>query len=532
MWTPAVAVIWESWRLTRRRLLLVPALVTLCTALLAKSTSGPLAFIVLFTISIATAISMPLFGVGTGFPFSNAFARPIRTATLVAAPLSHVFAGAAVSYLVPAVVVRLFMGVPFPLISVAIVIGALAVLVAGCNWVTRSAMLRMVLVLGAFIAAGAVFKFLDPFRNAGNFFGSKSLSPDLFVLSGTDYVALLFFVIVLYVWIALAVEWQRHGDEELSFPRAATTDTSAPSRSGDILTWVRNTCVELFHWRCPISSPTAAEVWFELQYYGIAVLVIGALLALCIPLLVHWGKATHSGIPIVLAACTFAGPFLAGVSASIWNRRNSWRAEVSAFEAARPIGTGELIGLQVLIASVCICGAWMLMALSFSLSFDSAIFPQSGLRLLIDLVVSFVLLTTLLAFLAALRALVSSFGWRVWIGAVLLTLYAIGVMVGVSRDWVSEAVIGLHIRALIVAIPVGTVLVLSKAVAGGAVSPRQVGRAALIWVVYAALFADVLRAGGVADAPPPLVALAFASALLPLAAVGLAPWSVSRIRHA
>jgi hypothetical protein len=284
-----------------------------------------------------------------------------------------------------------------------------------------------------------------------------------------------------------------------------------------------------------VSSPTAAEIWFELQYYGIPVLIIGALLSLCISLLVNWGQATRSAIPIVLAACTFAVPLLVGISASIWNRRNSSRVAVSAFEAARPIGTAKLIGLQVLITSLCISVAWVLMSLGFWLSYASAsaltldVVRQSGLRVLVQAIVSFVLLTTLLAFLAALRALVSPYGWRVWMAAVALALYAIGVTFALGRAWFDEAVIGVHLWALAVAIPIGTLFILGKAMAGGAVSPRHVSVAALAWVPFAALCLYVL--GGV-DAPSAVGALALAATLLPLAAVGLAPWSLSRIRHA
>lgn len=530
MWSPAVAVIWESWRLTRRRTLLVLTLVTLCVGLLSKSAANPpLAFATLFIVSIGMGMSAPLFGTGAGFPLSKAFARPIRTSVLVGAPLAYVFSVAAASWLVPAAVMRLLTGAPFPLIPVASVIGALAVLVAASTWVTRSTMLRTVLAFAAFIAASAMFRFLDPFQNTTHFYTRKDLSPDVFVLSGTDYLALGLFVLVLYVGITLLVEWQRHGDEELSFPRSSA-GASSKGRSGDILEWIRNTCVTVFRWRCPVSSPTAAEIWFELQYYGIPVLVIGALLALCIPLLVQWGKSTQSAIPIVLAGCTFAAPFLAGVSASIWNRRNSSRAEVSAFEAARPISTGQLIGLQVLITSSCIAAAWILMLTSLWLSFGST--RELTIAVIRDAIVSFVLLATLLAFLAALRALVSSYGWRIWMSAVALALYTIAVAVALSREWVDEAVIGIHLWALAVAMPIGTLVIVSKAVAGAAISRRQLGIAALLWVPFAALFVYTLRAAGVADASPAIAALAFTSTVLPLAAVGLAPWSLSRIRHA
>lgn len=276
-------------------------------------------------------------------------------------------------------------------------------------------------------------------------------------------------------------------------------------------------------------------------------LVIGALLALCVPFLLFLGNAHRSAIPVVLAAVTLVGPFMAAVSASIWNRRNSWRAQVGAFEAARPIGTAKLIGLQILVTSLCIFGAWILISASFWASlpllrdmhaYESptalamTIIQKSGMGLVSTVTVGFVLLATVLAFLATIRAFASSYGWRLWFGALGLALYAIGVAIAVARGWLDGAAIGVHIWAVAVAIPAGTVFVFRRALAGGILKYRQVAAASLLWLLFAVLYLDILRAGGMMEAPPALGALAFASTLLPLSAVGLAPWSLSLIRHA
>src|SRR5580692_10836484 len=114
MWTPGVATIWESWRLTRRRLLLVPGFATICGWLLSRNAVGLLAYVVLFAAALAMALSLPLFGTRPGFPLSRAFARPIRTSVLVAAPLAYVFAAAAASYLLPAALLRIATGTALP----------------------------------------------------------------------------------------------------------------------------------------------------------------------------------------------------------------------------------------------------------------------------------------------------------------------------------------------------------------------------------------------------------------------------------
>jgi hypothetical protein len=547
MWTPAVAAIWESWRLTRWRLLLVPALAAFCGWLWSRRAGNFLDFLVLFTAAVAMALSLPSFGARPGFPLSKAFARPIRTSVLVAAPLSYVFAAAAASYLLPAAFLRIATGAALPLVPAATFIGALAVLVAGGSWVTRDATSRTGLAIATYVVAGVILRFLDPFRYAGEPFAARgaSASPELFVLSGKGYLTLVLVIAVLYLWILFSVGRQRHGEDAPSGSDPRTAQSAW--ESGDILESIRSTCREVLRWRCPTSSPTAAEIWFELQYYGIPVLVIGALLALCIPALISWGNAVHSAIPVVLAACTLAAPLLAGVGASIWNRRDSSRAKVPAFEAARPIGTATLIGLQLLVSSACIGAAWIVMSASFWLSLPlltdlhlsgspaaraSEVMQQYGVRLVGAVIVGFTLLATLLAFLAALRAFASSYGFRVWLAAGCLVLYFIAVAVAFVQGRIGGVVIDAHLWSLVLVIPVGTLLALGKALAAGSLKPRQAAASVFAWLLFAALCLDLLRTNGVMHAPAAITALALASTLLPLMAVGIAPWSLSLIRHA
>jgi hypothetical protein len=419
------------------------------------------------------------------------------------------------------------------------------VLVAGSSWVTRDAKTRTGLGIAAYLVAGVMIKLLDPFREVGKAFSGKVASPQLFVLSNKGYLTVILFVAVLYVWIVFAVMRQRSGEDERSGQDPRSERSSR--KRGDILESIRGTCVQVFRWRCPVSSPAAAEIWFELQYYGIPVLVIGVLLALCIPALILWGNAVHSLIPVVLAACTFAAPFLVGVGASIWNWRNSANAKLSAFEAARSIGTADLIGLQVLVTGACIFAAWILMGASFWLSLPSladlhlpasqaaramALVHGYGVRLLSGAIVGFILLEMLLAYLVAIRAFASSYALRVSMGAACLAIYIVGMTVAFAQGRINGAAIDAHIWALAMAIPLGTFLGLWKALSAGILTPRRVATAVLSSLLFAVLYLDLLRTAGVMAVSPATAALAVASTLLPLMAVGFAPWSLSLIRHA
>lgn len=546
MRTPAGALLWESWRLTRWRLGAVPPLATVCGWLVSKGPAAALTFFILLTAALLIAATLPIFGRRRGFPLSGDFGRPVHTAVLVAVPLGYVCAAAVACYLVPAAFLRVLTGLDLPLIAPAALIGALAVLAAGCIWFTRIAAIRTGLGFAGFIVVGAMFRFLDPFRYVGKF--PLKPGPQLCVISATGYLVLGLFAIGVYLWLTAGVGRQRHGDEELSVPR--TDAAESRGNSADIMVSVRNASAELFRWRCPVHSATAAEVWFEMRCCGIPVLVIGVLLALCIPMLMHLaGKGTNkTGVILVITACTFIAPFIAGGGASIWNRRNSARSRLSAFEAARAIDTGKLIGLQVLVMSLCISGAWILMAVSVCASlpllkhvhdFGSPaalileVIRTRGIRVLSDVVIGFVGLATTLGLLAAIRALSSTFGWRLGISAFALVLYLVCVLVGVAREWLSGAVIDVNLWALAIAIPLGTVLVFSRVLLGGVLSSRQAAVVSLVWLLFASLYLDVLlHWNGMLEASPAIEALAFSSALVPLFAAGLAPWSVSLIRHA
>jgi hypothetical protein len=59
-----------------------------------------------------------------------------------------------------------------------------------------------------------------------------------------------------------------------------------------------------------------------------------------------------------------------------------------------------------------------------------------------------------------------------------------------------------------------------------------VAAAVLAWLLFAVLSVDLLRTEGMMNAAAVLVALSLAATVLPLMAVGIAPWSLSVIRHA
>jgi hypothetical protein len=156
---------------------------------------------------------------------------------------------------------------------------------------------------------------------------------------------------------------------------------------------------------------------------------------------------------------------------------------------------------------------------------------EYGVRLVGAVIVGFTLLATVLALLSALRTFASSYGFRVWVAAVCLVLYCVAVTVAFVQGRIGGVVIDAHLWALVLVIAVGTLLALGKSLAGGSLTPRQLAASVCAWLLFAALCLDLLRTNGVMNAPAAIAALAAASTLLPLLAVGIAPWSLGLIRH-
>ena len=80
---------------------------------------------------------------------------------------------------------------------------------------------------------------------------------------------------------------QRRGDSPAAIPWTAG--------SAGYPDWVRN----LFRFPCPTSSATRAQVWFDLKTSGLAVLTIGAVLAMVNPLLFAVGGLLEFARPVV-----------------------------------------------------------------------------------------------------------------------------------------------------------------------------------------------------------------------------------------
>ena len=560
LWSPATAMLWESWRLTRRQLLFFGALAGLGGwALLAgapdRDRAAFLVLMILLLVAIMALASMCLIAgrATVGFPYTLAFGRPVRTSLFVAVPMFYRAAACAAIYAIPAGTLRVAYGVPFPVTPIAILLGASAVLFLTSIWYTRDAKLRALTTIVLFLfGVPAALQWLHPWNVPAGVF-PPPVAQDMVRLSVAQCVLIALAAAGAYAATVLGVERQRHGAEARR-PQSPVTPRKESIAAKGFVEQFRAVTLAVVRWPCPTTSPLAAELWIETKARALPVLAIGLLLAFCVPvLLAGIVAAPRTGVGFL--AAVFLGvvpalPFFAGVSASLWNRESSMRAPMNAFEATRPIGTARLAAVQLTVAAGGILGAWAFIAASLWLSVpivraEPALgtLPemivgsvQAGLagRHVGVTVVGLVVFSTVLALLAAVRAFAVVYGTRIWVVTLGLGLYAIFVMFAVGTERWSNAAIGLHLWALAAAIPVATGFVMVRTVVERILRPRHAAAALAIWGAFMALCWLVARELGVTleGLAPAIAALVLAAALLPLTASMLAMWSLGLIRHA
>jgi hypothetical protein len=564
MHSPVVAMLWENWRLIRAEaawrlsLSIVGGLVAF---VLVGATPTLLVLISLnFTVWVAIAKlkgGRLLDGYRPGFPLYLLYTCPIRTTVLVGVPMvSQAALGAAV-YLASALVLRLTLDYPFPLLSVAAPIAAAHLTYNAADWSTRSKTVQWL----ASMAAVGTLGMLAVRRWQG--------WPTLFDYSAADYMFMGAMSVASFGVTVAGVARQRHGSAPAAAPRAAV---------GGFPEWL----VDRFRFRCPTSSATRAQVWFDLRSTGLPVLTLGVGLAIVIPLLfvatTRLDLALSGFITrpltrmVALAVAVFSVPavliLLAGNAFGI--RARQGRTYVSAFEATQACGSARTAGLKVLVRSACLLGA--LLAVGTSVWTSASVIPfdvledndtfieksrsplsgwmravRSGVgamsadELLMLAFVTCTLVAVMVAWRAADAALRARYQRRQRIAGSLLLLYALTLgLLALAR----ERGIGPEIPLRVILEATKWIAVMAMVLATGYLSwnvfqerlltLRQACSATLFTAAFGMAWVTVLGAAGVSLAGMPTTDAAWmlSPALLPLLVSVLAPWSLSRIRHA
>ena len=163
MHSPILAMLWETWRLTRVEVAWRLALgIVGGTGVLAvfssqreviKDFSAAIALILIVLPHFVGWLSMAKLNSGRpGFPLYLLYTRPVRTSVLVAVPMAYLTALPSAIYLVSALLLRVTSDYAFPLVPVGAWIAALNLVLAATNWSTRN---RLIQMLGAMTATSA-----------------------------------------------------------------------------------------------------------------------------------------------------------------------------------------------------------------------------------------------------------------------------------------------------------------------------------------------------------------------------------------
>ena len=589
MRSPIAAMLWELWRVTRVEAAwkLASGIVGALAVLALSATFAPadnakrsedvmdmgaaIAMTLLVLPHLVPWLSLArLNGDRPGFPLYLHYTRPVRTAVIVGLPMAYLTAMSSAIYLVSALLLRVTSGYAFPLLPVAAWIAALT-LVSVATWSTRDRTIAVLVWSIAIIYAWVTsVERLTAVEIPNTFDWPPRLWPTLFDWPRTDYAWIALTGLASFAVAVAGVARQRRGD--------AWVEVSSAPRDGF---WDR--LVNLFRFPCPSSSATRAQVWLDLKSNGLPVLTIGVAFATVILLLSAVGGPIDAAInadpdvscpirecfyvraqpPLLAPLSLFIMLMLGGNAFGI--RRRQGRAYMSAFEATHAHGTAQLAALKVLVKSACVLAAIIAIGVSAWISvplLGDAVFIQmwevplssqlsvvndaiaalTGYEQLSLVVVAAVGLVIWVAAFAVFGALRTRYSRRASIASFLLVLYGLAFVwlaVGVRMDpetasqFRLDVVYGAMRWIATAAMLITTVYVFWSGFAERVLTIRYASGAVAMSAAFGAAWLTVLRIAGVqlAGISALNAFLLVSPALLPLMASGLAPWSLSRIRH-
>lgn len=571
MRSPIVAMLWETWRVTRVEaawklalVVVVPlAALTLSvvlapSAVFAPSENPGLYEVLLFLPHIVGWLSLAAIDGGgkPRFPFYLHYTRPIRTAVMVGVPMAYLTSVTFAIYLVSAFLLREVSGYPFSVVPTAAWVATIALVLYTIGWSSRS---MVVVMLGwlvtLFVGGSFVGARLDSFPNDADY-------------PPTDYAVIALIGLICFGVTVARVARQRRGDAQ-----------TAPGGF-----WAR--IINLFPFRCPTSSAMRAQIWLDLKFNGLPVLTIGVVIAMAIllgaavgnpidaalqdRLLARSGCANNDcflfrAMPVVFTGLSLLFVlFLAGNAFGI--RRRQGRAYVSAFEATQPFGAAQMAALKVLVKSGCALAAIVAIGASFWASIPllgdptfvqiwnvplssrlpaihGAIAALTVYEQLSLVVLAAVGVVTWVAALAVFGALRTRYSRRVSIATSSLLLFVLALFL-VAQGWaegiVSPSVFFAVLAAArwillgaLAALVLTTVYVFRISIAERLLTIRYASGAAAISAAYVAAWLTVLHMGGVqlGQMSAMNAVLILSPALLPPILSVLAPWSLNRVRH-
>lgn len=560
MKSPALALFWHSWRLSRRWYLVVLTIAMgLHFTVLNLTPEGmaglpnlrehlaPGSVLIGMMLALFSTLLAISLGGQAGFPLRFEFRLPVSTATLVGIPMLTLALLCASLYVFPLLLSRLVYGLPMPLLAGAVMICLTAVLLAAGSWLAAGTSSRALTLLLAVVFGAMLFVRLQPIRiKNGTRTGEHVFDPDMISLPADGYMLVLVTVLVLYMLTMLSVRRQRQGESWRLFRRSSQKSSGGGSSSvNPVLDWTR----DLLDLPCPTSRPWLAEAWFEFRCHGLPVLSLGVVLALLMPLLALADTLFSHPVAGLLASAPPLVLFLTGIGIALFNRRVASGGYMDAFEGTRGLGTLQLAGVQFGTLGLALIVGLGLMAVSlwFSASNFGSIGPLwshaadlfapaggQGLTLLVGKIVTAIAgLFVLLGFFFCAHSCSTFWGRKVMYFTLALLIYAAffvravvtsesaGGFVAANMWWISVGTFGL------------TLVVLTGVVARRLLDLRSGLGILLMWLpVAACIYIAFLGTDRpFRSLPAELQAFTLAGQTLPLALLLATLWCHDRLRH-
>jgi len=545
MWTPATAVLWECWRVSR---LLLASVMFLAMLVGAGLNALPIDDERVATLLVVWAFYFAVFGQlwtlnidsRTGFTLRLGFTRPIPTWVLVTVPMVYVAASSAVTYIVPILFLRTALGIPLPLLPAALASTVCLTWVA-FSWSSANPVRRR--AFAAILWLIAMIWIMSNLSEAGGPPTTGVAETFTFSTAGYGWMA-LFSAAAFWVTIA-GVARQRRGDDGFAPIQPTREDAVARPRNA-FRAWI----ADRLGVKCPVSSPERAQLWFEVSTAGGHVLTTGILTALAAPIFFTilsangmLGEAVYFWVWFPLMV-----PVLVALPSMLGLRQKQGASYLDAFAATRPMGTARLVGLKVLVTSLALLLSWVvLVAGLWILAVELAVwgpetqaafaeyfgdfFPSwpgtaDGMRMIVAVVVLF---TAGVAGAGVLHACFVLNGKRVGFTGLGLGIYIASCVFLSIRGWVDGYTIWVvHAWTVPGIVLLGTVYLLRRLIAERIFTSRGFIVVLGTWVGFALLSRWVNPEPNDSFHDRPVF---FLFALLPLAAAALAPWSFSRLRH-
>lgn len=353
--SPAAAIVWELWRLSRWELAGRIGLQSVwwlgAFAYLGGNNpeADALSGVVLLMLIAGSFLSWPFTNSfenrRKGFSFYLAFARPVSTSVLVLVPVAFLAVTTAAAYLVPASLLRAVFGIPFPLLSGASMLVLAATLGVSGYWSFRSPTAKAAgTVLAGFVWSVLVYSFFGRhvIYNVFNTVPSEWL-PGL-VLSPAQYG----FVSLLSIGAtALAIfSATRQRREDALFDFRSEFFGQLKRRLGVVR------LSNVLNWRCPVDSWARAQFWYEMRRGGCYVVLCTAAITIVITVLsltFFNAGSVHEAIPIWQLFIVFYLPvqLLVGVELVLGRERSPGVSVLRQFDVIRPAASSKITAVKL-----------------------------------------------------------------------------------------------------------------------------------------------------------------------------------------